>query len=74
MTYLGMVGPWQWIIILLAFSGIIFTIIALIDILKSEFSGNNKIVWTLVVLFLNLFGALLYFAIGRNQKVKNQQI
>jgi len=59
---------------ILAFSGIIFTIIALIDILKSEFSGNNKIVWTLVVLFLNLFGALLYFAIGRNQKVKNQQI
>ena len=74
MTYLGMIGIWQIIIILLAFSGIIFTIIALIDILKSEFSGNNKIVWTLVVLFLNLFGALLYFAIGRNQKVKNQQI
>jgi len=71
MTYLGMIGPYQWIIILLAFSGIIFTILALIDILKSEFTGYNKIVWTLIVLSLNLFGALLYFAIGRDQKVKN---
>ncbi|SNR38010.1 PLD nuclease N-terminal domain-containing protein [Lutibacter flavus] len=69
MTYLGMVGIWQTIILLLAFSGIILTILALIDILKSEFRGNNKIVWTLVVLFLNLFGALLYFTIGRNQKI-----
>ena len=71
MTYLGMVGIWQTIIILLAFSGIILTIIALIDILKSEFKGNNKIVWVLVVLFLNLFGAILYFTIGRKQKLTN---
>lgn len=68
MTYLEMVGIWQTIILLLAFSGIILTIIALIDILKNEFEGNNKIVWVLVVLFLNLFGAILYFVIGRKQK------
>jgi uncharacterized BrkB/YihY/UPF0761 family membrane protein len=71
MTYLGMVGPWQIIIILTAFLGIIPTIIALVDILKSKFNGNDKIVWVLVVLFLNLIGAILYFAIGRNQRVKN---
>lgn len=70
MTYLGMVGPWQWIIIG-AFLGIIPTIIALIDILKSKFNGNDKIVWVLVVLFSNLIGAILYFTIGRNQRVKN---
>lgn len=69
MTYLGMVGIWQIFIILLAFSGIILTIIALIDILKSEFEGNNKIVWVLVVLFFNWIGAILYFAIGKEQKV-----
>ncbi len=71
MTYLAMIGIWQTIIILLAFSGIILTIMALIDILKSEFRGNNKIVWVLVVLFFNLFGAFLYFIIGRNQKQTN---
>jgi len=72
MTYLGMVGPWQIIIILIVvFLWIIPTIIALIDILKSKFNGNDKIVWILVVLFLNLIGAILYFTIGRKQKQTN---
>ena len=71
MTYLGMVGPWQIIILIAVFLGIIPTIIALIDILKSKFNGNDKIVWVLVVLFFNLIGAILYFVIGRNQRVKN---
>ena len=71
MTYLGLIGPWQIIIILIAILfGIIPTIIALIDILKSKFNGNDKIVWVLVVLFFNLIGAILYFVIGRNQKIK----
>ena len=40
-----------------------------IDILKNEFSGNNKIAWVLVVLLGNVLGALLYFIIGRKQKL-----
>lgn len=72
MTYLGIIGPAQMIIILIAvFLGIIPTIIALIDILKSKFNGNDKIVWILVVLFLNFLGVILYFTIGRKQKQTN---
>ena len=71
MTYLELIGPAQMTIIVLAFLGIITTIFALIDILKSEFKENNKIVWVLVVLFFNLFGVILYFTIGRNQKQTN---
>lgn len=47
----------------------IFIIVALIDILKSEFDGLNKIVWVLVVIFLPLIGSVLYMGIGRNQKL-----
>jgi hypothetical protein len=68
MIYLGMIGAWQLILILVVL-GILPTIIALIDILKSEFKGNNKIVWLLVVLLCNFFGAVLYFLIGRSQKI-----
>ena len=72
MIYLGMIGPWQMILILIAlFLGIIPTIIALIDILKNKFEGNNKILWVLVVIFVNFFGAILYFAIGRKQRIKS---
>ena len=70
MTYFLMIGPMQLILILVAvFLGIIPTIIALIDILRNEFTGNNKIVWVLIVLFGNILGAILYFTIGRNQKL-----
>ncbi len=69
MTYLGIIGPAQMILILLASLGIVATIIALIDISKSKFSGNDKIVWILVVLFTGLLGAIFYFTIGRKQKI-----
>lgn len=70
MTYFLMIGPMQLILILVAvFLGIIPTIIALIDIVRNEFTGNNKIVWVLIVLFGNILGAILYFTIGRNQKL-----
>jgi len=71
MNYLGIVVAWQWIIILIAaLLGIILTIFALIDILKSKFEGNYKIVWVLVMVFLHSIGAILYFTIGRKQKIK----
>jgi hypothetical protein len=70
MIYIGIIGTWQLILILVVlFLGVLPTIIALVDILKSEFKGNNKIVWILVVLFTNFFGAILYFLIGREQKI-----
>ncbi len=70
MLYLGMVGPWQIIILISILLGIIPTLIALVDILRNKFEDNNKIVWVLVVLFFNLIGAILYFIIGRKQRIK----
>jgi len=68
---LAMIGTWQLIIILITvFIFILPTIIALVDILKNEFDGNNKIVWVVVVLFGSVLGAILYFIIGRKQRLK----
>ncbi|TKK68655.1 hypothetical protein FC093_11100 [Ilyomonas limi] len=48
----------------------ILSIWAILDIVKSSFrESTNKIVWLLVVLFLPLLGVILYFAIGRSQRV-----
>lgn len=67
---MNLIEPWQIILILITvFLGIIPTIIVLIDIVRNEFSGNNKIVWLLVVLLGNFLGVLLYFIIGRKQKL-----
>lgn len=48
----------------------ILWIIALIDILKSDFKDSNgKIIWLLLVIFLPVIGSILYFAIGKSQKI-----
>ena len=49
-------------------------IIAFIDILKSDFSGNNKIVWLLAVIFVPFSGAVAYLIIGRKQKINTSGV
>ncbi len=68
--FLGYVGLWQWFIIGLSLIILILPLIALIDIIKSNFLENNKIVWVLVVLLLPIIGAILYYIVGTKQKVK----
>ena len=70
MQILGIPGTWQILMILIILVGLLLPIIALIDILRNEFTGSNKIIWVLVVIFLPLFGTLLYFVIGTQQKIK----
>jgi hypothetical protein len=56
------------LLILLLLSGIP-SLIAFIDIVRSEFTGYNKLVWLLAVIFFPLIGWILYFIIGRKQKI-----
>jgi len=57
------------VIILLFLIGFIPFIFAFIDILKNEFTGNNKLIWIIAVLFAPVIGSLTYFIIGRKQRV-----
>jgi len=71
MTLLGVIGAAELMVILII--GLIFLllpIIALVDIIKSKFEGNLQIVWVIVVVCFNFIGAILYFIIGRNQKLQ----
>jgi len=47
----------------------ILCIVALLDILRSDFTGHTKLVWLLVVVIFPLIGSLAYFIFGRKQKV-----
>ena len=50
-------------------SAVILPLIALIDLLRSHFVNHDKLVWTIVVLFVPVIGPILYFKLGRKQKV-----
>ena len=54
---------------LLAIACLVAWIWALVDILKNEFLGPNKLVWLLLVIFLPLIGVICYYFIGTKQKL-----
>ena len=44
-------------------------IFALVDLLRREkVRGDNKIVWALVIIIINIIGPVIYFIFGRAEK------
>lgn len=66
---MGGIGIYE-LVIMLFFLGFIPFIFAFVDILRSQFESNNKLIWLLAVIFVPLIGSIAYFIIGRKQKVK----
>lgn len=72
MTLCGIIGGTELIIVLIfALFVLLLPLVALVDILKSKFEDDTKIIWVIVVIFLSTIGAILYFLIGKNQKIKD---
>lgn len=73
MEILGVLGPFQIILMLvfglLGLGFLVIWILALVDIVKNEFEGQNKLIWALVVALTGIIGAIIYFAIGTSQKL-----
>ena len=64
-----LIGPWEVLfIIVLSTIGVLHPLIALIDIVRSDFKGSDTLVWLLIVLFFNVIGSIVYFMIGTRQK------
>jgi len=55
---------WQ-IFVIISF---ILLIYSLIDLLKSIFKKNDKLIWLIVLILIPFIGSLLYLNIGRKQK------
>lgn len=70
MELLGVIGPQELIVLLIVGVGFfLLPIVALIDIVRSKFEGNMQLIWIIIVFFFNIIGSILYFIIGRNQKI-----
>lgn len=51
---------------LLVLVHLVFWVIALVEILKSNMHVMNKLLWILIVFLLPVVGLILYYSIGRN--------
>ena len=69
-AFMGLGGQELLFILLVLGILLLLPLIALVDVIRSDFRGSNdKLIWVVVILFLNVIGALLYLFIGRNQRI-----
>lgn len=70
MILLKIIGSLEILLILMALLALLLAILALVDIVKNKFEENSKLIWVIIVIFTNIIGVILYFTIGRKQKIK----
>lgn len=56
-------------LVIIVFISVLLPLLALIEVLTNEFTGQNKLIWVLVILFFPILGAILYFLLGRQQRL-----
>jgi hypothetical protein len=60
-------SPTHWLVVVVLFA---FWIWMLVDCLTNQrLQGTEKIVWVLVIIFLNWIGALVYYFVGRSKRL-----
>ena len=64
----------EWLLVILVFSTVLafagFWIYTILDVIKNKFvDESTKIVWLLVVILLGFLGAIIYWVVGRSNKV-----
>ena len=64
-----MIGVPELIVLFLLGLLAIPSILAFIDIMRSNFEGKKKRFWLLFVILFSFIGAIVYFIIGRKQKI-----
>jgi uncharacterized membrane protein YhaH (DUF805 family) len=47
---------------------LVLIVVALIDLVRREHTRGPKWMWALIILFVNLFGAIIYFIVGRKEE------
>ncbi|MBM3420779.1 MAG: hypothetical protein FJY11_06565 [Bacteroidetes bacterium] len=67
-----MFGPTELILILLLIVPVflILPLIAIVDLLRSRFAGNDGLVFVLIILFLPVLGAIIYFIMSPSRKLR----
>ncbi|MFJ7182576.1 PLD nuclease N-terminal domain-containing protein [Lysinibacillus xylanilyticus] len=59
------------IILPFLFVGFVLIIIALFDLYRHRDTRENILMWTIIILFFNSIGSVLYFIIGRKDVSKH---
>lgn len=62
---------WLPLILPLVFIELILVVVALVDLYRNRKTRNNVLVWSLIIIFVNTFGPILYFVLGRKDRKRS---
>jgi hypothetical protein len=69
---LGEILPWLVPLIILQLALMVY---ALVDLIKRDrVRGDNKIVWALIIVFINLIGPIVYLIGGRGESIPSEEV
>lgn len=67
---ISMPGGMEWLIVLLGLALFGLWIYTMVEIITSKFQDHsNKTLWLVLVIFLGLLGTLIYWIVGRQNRV-----
>ncbi len=69
MTFLFLFGGGIIITLFVILCIFLLPLLALVSALMNDFSGNDKVMWVLIIIFLPFLGSILYFLIGRERRI-----
>ncbi|MUK88335.1 transcriptional regulator [Ornithinibacillus sp. L9] len=58
---------WGLIAPILVIQGILI-IVAMIDLIRTDYTNGPKWLWVLIIIFVSTLGPILYFVLGRRQR------
>ena len=68
MAFIGLESPIHWLILVIIPLLFAFWLWMVIDCVQNpKLQGTEKIVWVMVIIFLNWLGALVYYFVGRSK-------
>ncbi|MCP1122805.1 PLD nuclease N-terminal domain-containing protein [Bacillus sp. 3103sda1] len=67
---IGIEELWNWLPLLLPLLilQVILISVALWDLLKRDHSNEYKWLWAAIIVFVSIFGPILYFTVGRRER------
>jgi len=65
-----MPGPIELLIVVFLAAASLFWIVVLVDCLRNEPFGNEKLVWALVIVLTSFVGAALYLLLRRPKRIQ----
>jgi len=58
---------WQFLFVAI----LVLPVLALVHMLRNDFKGRHRLIWVLIIIFLPLFGSILYFIMGKRYRRYN---